>query len=79
MLPFAIVLQLESAWIGAYPDLTPEQLSNYGFYYVGWGSMYAMVSSGTSSISSAMTAPSSGSGGGGFSGGGGGGGGGGSW
>lgn len=79
MLPFAIVFGLENSWIGAFPDLTPEQLAGYGFYYVGLGSMAGLIDSGTSSISSAMTAPSSGSGGGGFSGGGGGGGGGGSW
>ncbi|MDP1877623.1 MAG: DUF2207 domain-containing protein [Actinomycetota bacterium] len=79
MLPYAIVLDLEDSWVGAFPDLTPEDLTNYGFYYVGIGAMSGFVSSGTSSISSAMTAPSSGSGGGGFSGGGGGGGGGGSW
>ena len=79
MLPYAIVLDLEDSWVGAFPDLTPEDLTGYGFYYVGIGAMADFVSSGTSSISGAMTAPSSGSGGGGFSGGGGGGGGGGSW
>lgn len=79
MLPYAIVFELENSWIGAFPDLTPDQLANYGFYYIGLGSMAGLISSGTTSISSAMTAPSSGSGGGGFSGGGGGGGGGGSW
>ena len=79
MLPYSIVFELENSWIGAFPDLTPDQLAGYGFYYVGLGSMGSLIDSGTSSISSAMTAPSSGSGGGGFSGGGGGGGGGGSW
>ena len=79
MLPYAVAFELENSWIGAFPDLSPEQLVNHGFYV---GSIFAMndlVSSGTTSMSSAMTAPSSGSGGGGFSGGGGGGGGGGSW
>jgi hypothetical protein len=83
MLPYAIVFGLEAAWMGAYPDLTPEQLQGMGFYYFGAGSMYGLLNSGTSSVSSMMTAPStssgSGFGGGGFSGGGGGGGGGGSW
>ncbi len=79
MLPYAIVFELENSWIGAFPDLTPDQLAGYGFYYVGLGSMGSLIDSGTSSISSAMTAPSSGSGGGGFSGGGGGGGSVGSW
>jgi hypothetical protein len=79
MLPFAVVFGLENAWIGAFPDLTPEQLVSHGFYVGGIASMDGLVSSGTSSMSSAMTAPSSGSGGGGSSGGGGGGGGGGSW
>lgn len=79
MLPYAVVFGLENSWIGAFPDLTPDQLANYGFYYIGLGSLAGLIDSGTSSISSAMTAPSSGSGGGGFSGGGGGGGGGGSW
>ncbi len=79
LLPYAIVLGAEQSWIGAFPDLTPDQLSHYGFTYLGIASMTSLVSSGTTSVSSAMTAPSSGSGGGGFSGGGGGGGGGGSW
>ncbi len=79
MLPYAIVFELENSWIGAFPDLTPDQLAGYGFYYVGLGSMTGLIDSGTSSTSSAMTAPSSGSGGGGFSGGGGGGGSVGSW
>lgn len=79
MLPFAVVFDLEDAWLGAFPDLTAEQLGSYGFYV---GSLYAMgdlMSSGTTSMRAATTAPSSGSGGGGFSGGGGGGGGSGTW
>ncbi len=79
MLPYAVVFELENSWIGAFPDLTPEQLVSSGFYVGSMASMHGLVSSGTSSMASAMTAPSSGSGGGGFSGGGGGGGGGGSW
>ncbi len=79
MLPFAVVFGLESSWIGAFPDLSPDQLVSHGLYVGSISSMDSLVSSGTSSISSAMTAPSSGSGGGGSSGGGGGGGGGGSW
>ena len=79
MLPFAVVFGLESSWIGAFPDLSPDQLVGHGFYVGSIASMDSLVSSGTSSISSAMTAPSSGSGSGGSSGGGGGGGGGGSW
>ena len=79
MLPYAVVFGLESAWIGAFPDLSPDQLVTHGFYVGSIGSMDSLVSSGTSSMSSAMTAPSSGSGSGGSSGGGGGGGGGGSW
>lgn len=79
MLPFAVVLDLEDSWLGAFPDLTAEQLGNYGLHV---GSMYAMsslMSTGTSSMRTATTAPSSGSGGGGYSGGGGGGGGSGTW
>jgi uncharacterized membrane protein YgcG len=79
MLPFAVVFGLESSWIGAFPDLSPDQLVSHGFYVGSIASMDSLVSSGASSISSAMTAPSSGSGSGGSSGGGGGGGGGGSW
>ncbi len=79
MLPYAVVFSLEKSWIGAFPDLTPDDLMRSGFYVVGIGSMDSFVSSSTSSMSSATTAPSSGSGGGGSSGGGGGGGGGGSW
>lgn len=79
MLPFAVIFDLEDSWLGAFPDLTAEQLGSYGFHV---GSMYAMsslMSTGTSSMQAATTAPSSGSGGGGFSGGGGGGGGSGTW
>lgn len=79
MLPFAVVFELEGSWIGAFRDLDEPQLAGQGFYVGGIGSMDSLVSSGTTSVSSAMTAPSSGSGGGGSSGGGGGGGGGGSW
>lgn len=79
MLPFAVVFDLEDAWLGAFPDLTPDQLASTGFHVGGIAAMDGLISSGTSSMSSAMTAPSSGSGGGGSSGGGGGGGGGGSW
>lgn len=79
MLPFAIVLGLQESWVGAFPDLSPEQLATVGFGYIAIGSLDGLVSSGTGSVSAAMTAPSSGSGGGGFSGGGIGGGGGGSW
>jgi uncharacterized membrane protein YgcG len=79
MLPYAVVFALEDSWIGAFPDLSPDQLVSSGFYVPSIGSMTSLVSAGTTSVSSAMTAPSSGSGGGGSSGGGGGGGGGGSW
>lgn len=79
MLPFAVVFGLENAWIGAFPDLSPDQLVRHGLYVGSISSMDSLVSRSTSSISSAMTAPSSGSGSGGSSGGGGGGGGGGSW
>lgn len=79
MLPYAVVLDLEDSWMGAFPDLTPDQLVASGFYVTSMSSLDHLVSSGRSSISSATTAPSSGSGGGGSSGGGGGGGGGGSW
>jgi uncharacterized membrane protein YgcG len=79
MLPYAVIFNLENSWLGAFPDLTPEELHGYGFYVGGMWAMSDLVDTGTTSMSSAMTAPSSGSGGGGFSGGGGGGGGGGSW
>lgn len=79
MLPYAVVFDLEKSWIGAFPDLTPDDLVNTGFHVASIGAMDSFMSSSTSSMSSATTAPSSGSGGGGSSGGGGGGGGGGSW
>jgi uncharacterized membrane protein YgcG len=79
MLPFAVVFDLQDAWIGAFPDLTPDQLVSAGFGVASIHGMDGLVQSSTSSMSSAMTSPSSGSGGGGSSGGGGGGGGGGSW
>lgn len=79
MLPFAIVLGLQESWVGAFPDLSPDQLASVGFGYIAIGTLDGVLSSGTGSASAAMTAPSSGSGSGGFSGGGIGGGGGGSW
>lgn len=79
MLPFAVLFELEDSWIGAFPDLSPDDLARTGFHVASIGAMDSFMSSSTSSMSSATTAPSSGSGGGGSSGGGGGGGGGGSW
>ena len=38
MLPFAVVFELENAWIGAFPDLTPDQLVEHGFYVGSIGS-----------------------------------------
>jgi uncharacterized membrane protein YgcG len=79
MLPYAVVFSLEKSWIGAFPDLTPDDLVSSGFYVPTIAMMDSFVSTSASSMSSATTAPSSGSGSGGSSGGGGGGGGGGSW
>lgn len=79
MLPYAVVFDLEKSWMAAFPDLTAPQLQAYGYSALSMSSIDNIVSAGTTSVSSAMTAPSSGSGGGGSSGGGGGGGGGGSW
>ena len=30
MLPYAIVFRLEQSWLGAFPDLTPEDMSEGG-------------------------------------------------
>ncbi len=83
MLPFAVIFDLSKSWIGAFPDLTPEDLSTSGYHVADISLMDSFLSTGTSSLASATVAPSSGSGsgsgGGGSSGGGGGGGGGGSW
>lgn len=79
MLPFAVVFDLEDAWLGAFPELTPEQLGSYGYHVGAMVAMNGLMSAGSTSIRTATTAPGSGSGGGGFSGGGGGGGGSGTW
>jgi hypothetical protein len=81
LLPFAIVYQAEESWVGAFPDLTPEDLRSYGYDVLTIGAMTSMTQGAESALSAAMTDPSSsGSGsGGGSAGGGGGGGGGGSW
>ena len=79
MLPFAIAFKLAKSWIGAFPDLTPDQLATTGFGYLTLYELDNLIDSTQSSTSEATMSPSSGSGGGGFSGGGGGGGGGGSW
>ncbi|MDO8732558.1 MAG: DUF2207 domain-containing protein [Actinomycetota bacterium] len=79
MLPYAVVFSLEQSWVGAFPDLTPEELQATGFNVLTIAAMSSLVSSASHSASSSLTAPSSGSGSGGGAGGGGGGGGGGSW
>ncbi len=79
MLPYAVVFSLEEAWVGAFPDLTPEELRASGFNVVTIAAMSSLVGNASHSASSSLTAPSSGSGSGGSAGGGGGGGGGGSW
>lgn len=79
MLPYAVVFSLEKSWVGAFPDLTPEELRSSGFNVVTVAAMSSMMVSASHSASSSLTAPSSGSGSSGGAGGGGGGGGGGSW
>lgn len=79
MLPYAVVFSLEESWVGAFPDLTPEELRASGFNVVTIAALSTMVGNASHSASSSLTAPSSGSGSGGSAGGGGGGGGGGSW
>lgn len=83
-LPYAVLFDLEGSWSGAFPDLTEEQLHSTGLFLASTAAIHGLMSVGTSTVTSAYTAPkaSGGSGfssGGGFSGGGGGGGGGGSW
>ena len=86
MLPYAVALGLEDAWVAAFPDLGRDELAGAGLDVLSPAGLGAMVTSAVSSTSGALTAPStstssggSGFSGGGFSGGGGGGGGGGSW
>ncbi len=86
MLPYAVALGLEDAWVAAFPDLDRDELAGVGLALLGQAGLGAMIASGVSSTSGALTAPStstssggSGFSAGGFSGGGGGGGGGGSW
>ncbi len=93
MLPYAVALGLEDAWVSAFPDLDPDDLAGSGLLVTSVSLLGAMLLSGADSASGALTPPpesssssssswsSGGSGlsGGGHSGGGGGGGGGGSW
>jgi uncharacterized membrane protein YgcG len=82
MLPYAVVFGLSESWVGAFPDLTPEQLHGVGYNVAGTYLLWSMVNTSTMALTSSTTAPQrSGDSGfsGGFSGGGGGGGGGGSW
>ncbi len=94
MLPYAVALGLEDAWVAAFPDLRAEDVAAHGLGVVRVDLLGAMVAAGISSTSGTLIPPpspsssgsdassaSGGSGlsGGGFSGGGGGGGGGGSW
>lgn len=83
-LPYAVLFDLESAWSGAFPDLTEDQLHSTGLFLASTAAIHGVMSVGATTVGAAYTAPkaSGGSGfssGGGFSGGGGGGGGGGSW
>ena len=93
MLPYAVALGLQDAWVSAFPDLEPDELAGSGLLVTSVSLLGAMLMSGADSASGAITPPpepspssssswsSGGSGlsGGGHSGGGGGGGGGGSW
>jgi len=82
MLPYAVVFGLSQSWVGAFPDLTPEQLHGVGYNVAGTYLLWSMVNTSTMALASSTTAPQSSGGSGfsgGFSGGGGGGGGGGSW
>ena len=94
MLPYAVALGLEDAWVAAFPDLEPDELAGYGLEVASASLLGAMLLSAYSSTAGTLSPPSSdsdsssssdsstgGSGlsGGGFAGGGGGGGGGGSW
>jgi uncharacterized membrane protein len=83
-LPYAVLFDLEESWSGAFPDLTEEQLHAAGLYLASTAAIHSVMSTASTTVGAAYTAPkaSGGSGfssGGGFSGGGGGGGGGGSW
>ena len=86
-LPFAVILGLESTWVGNFPDITPEQLRPYGLDTAAIGGLAGWSSTMSTNWTSSTTAPpertsssgGSGFGGGGSSGGGGGGGGGGSF
>ncbi|MEY2634149.1 MAG: putative rane protein, partial [Actinomycetota bacterium] len=81
LLPFAIIYEAEASWVGAFPDITPDELRAYGYNVASMGAMTSLTQNTEAALSAAMTSPSSsGSGsGGGSAGGGGGGGGGGSW
>ena len=81
-LPFAVILGLESTWVGNFPDIMPEQLRQYGLDTAAIGGLAGWSSSMDRNWTSSTTAPAerttssgrSGFGGGGSSGGGGGGG-----
>ena len=93
MLPYAVALGLQDAWVSAFPDLEPDELAGSGLLVASVSLLGAMLLSGADSASGALAPPSevssstssswssggSGLSGGGHSGGGGGGGGAGSW
>jgi uncharacterized membrane protein YgcG len=94
MLPYAVALGLEDAWVAAFPDVEPDELAGYGLEATNASLLSAMLMSAYASTSGSLLPPPStsesstsaepstgGSGlsGGGFAGGGGGGGGGGTW
>lgn len=84
MLPYAVMLKVDSDWMAAFPEVTPDDLRAQGLPRLSPTTLSPFMSQAASTFSSATTSPmaaagGSGSGGGGRSGGGGGGGGGGSW
>ena len=82
MLPYAVIFNLAQSWTQQFPDITPAQLNDAGFYFGSSLAMWTFIDATQSAMTVATTTPSRSSDSGfsgGSAGGGGGGGGGGSW
>ncbi len=58
MLPYAVALGLEDAWVGAFPDLEPDDLAGQGLLVTSVSLLGAMLLSGVDSASGALRPPS---------------------
>jgi uncharacterized membrane protein YgcG len=57
MLPYAVALGLEDAWVAAFPDLEPDELAGSGLLVTSVSLLGALLMSGVDSASGALSPP----------------------